>query len=105
MKDEAYVVNLDDHKSKGPYWIALYMNGNYMAYFNSFGSEHVPEEIKRFIIIKNIITYVFRIQAYGSIMCEHFCIGFIDFMFKARSLADFANLLKTEKMKRMTKQF
>lgn len=69
MKDEAYVVNLDDHNSKGPYWIALYMNGNDMAYFNSFGSEHVPEEVKRFVIIKNIITYIFRIQAYDSIMC------------------------------------
>ena len=78
------------------------MNGNSVTYFDSFRVEYIPEEIKRFISNKNI-TNIFRMQAYDSIMCRYFCIGFIDFLFKGKSLADFTNLLKTEKMKRMTK--
>ena len=30
-------------------------------------------------------------QAYDSIMCKYFCIGFIDFMLKGKSLLDYAN--------------
>ena len=92
------VKNLDEFKSIGAHWIHLYVNGNngsasYDAvYFDSFGVEHIPKEIKRFIGNKNIITNVYRIQAYNSIMCGYFCIGFIDFMRKVKKLLDFKNL-------------
>ena len=55
-------------------------SNNDITYFNSFGLEHIPKDIKAFIDIKNIKEYIFRIQAYDSIMCRYFCIGFIDFM-------------------------
>ena len=51
IKEGAYVINLDEYKSTGTYWITLYMNGNngrasYDAiYFDSFGVEHIPKEI------------------------------------------------------------
>ena len=48
----------------------------------SFGVEHIPKEIKKFIGNKNIITNICRIQAYDSIMCGYFCNRFIDFMLK-----------------------
>ena len=51
----------------------------------------VPEEIMKFIDNKNIITNIFRIQGYDSIMCGYFCIGFINLMFKGNSLTDFTN--------------
>ena len=35
---------------------------------------------------------IYRIQAYDSIMCGYFCIGFIDFMLKGKSLLDYTNL-------------
>ena len=41
---------------------------------------------------KNIITNIHRIQPYVLIMCEYFCIGFIDFMLKGKSLLDYTNL-------------
>ena len=41
---------------------------------------------------RNIKTNIFRIKAYDSIMCEYFCIAFIDFMFKRKSLTDYTNL-------------
>ena len=28
------------------YWIAWYVNGNDVIYFESFGVEHIPKEIK-----------------------------------------------------------
>ena len=46
----------------------------------------------KFIDNKNIITNIFRIQAYDSIMCGYFCIGLINFMFTGNSLTDFTNL-------------
>ena len=92
IKDKAYVINLDEFKSIETHWIALYVNGIDIIYFDSFGVEHIPKEIKKFIGNKNIITNIYRIQAYNSIMCGYFCIGFIDFMLKGKSLLDYTNL-------------
>ena len=68
------------------------MNANNIIYFDNFGVEHIPKEIKKFIGNKNMITNIYRIQAYDSIMCGYFCIGFIDFMLKGKSLLDYTNL-------------
>ena len=92
IKDGAYVINLDEHSDIGTHWIALYVNTKTVTYFGSFGVGHIPKEIKKIINNKNIIANIFRIQAYDSIMCRYFCIGFIDFMFKGNSLTDFTNL-------------
>ena len=67
------------------------MNNN-VSYFDSFGVEHVPKEIKAFVNYKNIKTNIFRIQVYDSVMCGYFYIGFIDFMFKGVTLTEFTNL-------------
>ena len=63
-KNGTYVIKLDKYKSLGAHWIALYVNGNngsasYDAtYFESFGVEHIPKEIKNFIENKNIIISI-----------------------------------------------
>ena len=69
------------------------MNANNIIYFDSFGVKHIPKQIKKLIENKNIITNIYRIQAYDSIMCGYFCIGFVDFMLKGKSLLDYTNLL------------
>ena len=46
-------------------------------FFDSFGDEHVPKEIKKFVWNKNIIANIFQVQANDSIMRGYFCIGFI----------------------------
>ena len=85
IKDGAYIINLDEFQSIGTHWIALYVNNNNnnnnnnVTYFDSFGVEYIPKEIKKFIIHENIITNVNRIKQYDSIMCGYFCIGFTDF--------------------------
>ena len=48
---------------------------------------------------KNIITNIFRIQAYDSIMCG-FCIGFINFMFNGNSLPDYTSLFSPNDLKK-----
>ena len=50
------------------------------------------QKLKKVIGSKNIIINIYRIQAYNSIMCGYFCIGFIDFMLKGKSLVDYKNL-------------
>ena len=45
-KDGAYIINLDEFKSIENYWIALYVNGKNIIYFDSFGVEHIPRVIK-----------------------------------------------------------
>ena len=54
IKDGAYVINLDDYSDIGTHWIALYVLNNDATYFDSFGVEHIPKEIKAFIDNKNI---------------------------------------------------
>ena len=51
----AYVINLNGFKSIGTHWITLYVNGNNIIYFYSFGVEHIPKEVKKFIGNKDII--------------------------------------------------
>ena len=81
INNGAYVINLDVYADVCTHWIALYVKNNEVIYFDSFGVEHVPKEIKRF-----------RIQADNSIMCGYFCIGFIDFLFAAKRLINSTSL-------------
>ena len=60
--------------------------------FNSFGVEHIPEEIKEFIENKKIKANIFRVQANNSVMCGYICIRFIDFMLADKKLTDYTNM-------------
>ena len=92
IQDGANVVNLDEYADVGTHWITLFCNRNEIVYFDSFGVEHVPEEIKEFVGNKNIKANIFRVQANNSVMCGYFCIGFIDFMLAGKKLTDFTSL-------------
>ena len=74
IRDGAYVIALDEYSDIGTHWVALYVKNNDIIYFDSFGVEHIPKEIIKFIGRKNVIANIFRIQAYDSIMCGYFCI-------------------------------
>ena len=90
IKDGTYVINLDEYADVGTHWIALFCNRNEIVYFDSFGVEHIPEEIKKFIGNKNIKANIFRVQANNSVMCGYFCIGFIDFMLAGKKFVEHA---------------
>ena len=63
------------------------------TYFDNFGVEHIPKEIKKFIGNKNIITNIYRMQAYDSIMCR------LDF----KSLLHYPNLVSPNKYEKNDK--
>ena len=50
IKDGAYIINHDEYADVGTDWITLFCNGNDTVYFDSFGVEHVPKEIKNLIL-------------------------------------------------------
>ena len=86
----------------------MYVHNNNVTYFDSFGVEHIPKEIKAFISRtsssafhnKNITTNTFRIQAYDLIMCGYFCIEFIDFMLAGKTLTEYTNILSPNNFKK-----
>ena len=85
----------------GTHWIALFCNKNTVIYFDTFGVEHVPEEIKEFIGNKNIKANIFRVQANDSVMCGYLCIGFIDFILAGKKLAGYTNLFSPHDFKKI----
>ena len=101
-KKGAYVINLDEYENTGTHWIALFIKTNEVIYFDSFAIEHISKEINTFIgneqsssakaRNKEIKANIFRIQAYDSIMCGYFCIEFINYMLKGKTLLDYTNL-------------
>ena len=78
IKDGACVINLHEYADVSTHWITLCVSNHDIIYFDSFGAEYVPKEIKKLIGNKNIKTKIFRIQANNSVMCGNLCIGFID---------------------------
>ena len=101
IKKGAYVINLDEYKNTGTYWVFLFVKTTEVIYFDSFGIEHIPKEIKKFIgSNKKIKANIFRIQAYDLIMCGYFCIEFITYMLKGKTLLDYTNLFSPNDFKK-----
>ena len=91
-QDGGYVVNLDDMGQSGTHWVAIFINDDRATYFDSFGVEHLPEEVKRFLVNKDLHVNIFRVQPARSVLCGYYGIKFLDFMFDGKSLMDFTNM-------------
>ena len=100
IKNGAYVINLDEYHDIGTRWVALYVNNKIVTYVDSSGVEHIAKEIMKFIARKKIIANIYRMQAYDSIICGYFCIGFINFMFNIKSLKDYTDLFSPNDLKK-----
>ena len=88
IKDGVYVINLDEYADTGTHWIVLFCKKNEIIYFDSFGVEHISEEIKEFIGNENIKANIFRVQ------------GFINFMLAGKTLINFTNLFSLHDFKK-----
>ena len=99
IKDGTFVINLGEYESIENHWIALFANDNKLTYFDSFRVEHIAKEIRN----KYIITNIFRIQVFDSILCEYFCIGFIDFMLKGKTLSEYKNIFSPNDYEKINK--
>ena len=70
--------------------------------------EHIPKEINKLIgskelgsaVNNDIKRSIFRIQAYDSIMCGYFCIEFINYILKGKTLLDYTNLFSPNDFKK-----
>ena len=113
IKKGVYVINLDEYENTGTHWVALFVKPKYTVYFDSFGIVHIPKEINKFICSKaldfvighavgnnDIKSNIFGIQAYDSIMCGYFCIEFINYMLKGKTLLDYTNLFSPNDVKK-----
>ena len=100
IKKEAYVINLDEYKNTGTHWVSLFVKTNEVIYFDSFGIEHIPNEIDKFTGNRNIISNIVRLQTYDSIMCGYYCIEFINYMLKGKTLLDYTNLFSPNDFKK-----
>ena len=96
IKKGAYVINLDEYENMSMHWVSLFVKPKYTVYFDSFGREHIPKEISKFI--NNDIKI--NMQAYDSIMCGCFCIKFINYMLKGKTLLDYTNLFSPNNFKK-----
>ena len=63
----------------------MYVNAKNVTYFDNFGVEDIPKEIRLFIGNKNIIRNIYRIPTFDLIMCGYFCVGFTVFIIVARN--------------------
>ena len=104
-KGGAYIINLDEYPNVGTHWIALFCRKNEIIYFNSFGVEYIPEQIKEFIKEfpenKSTKTNISRVQEDNSIMCGYFSIGFIDFVLAGKKSTDYTYLFSPHDLKKM----
>ena len=91
---------IDEYADVGTYWIALFCNRNEIVYFDSFGVEHIPKEIKEFVANKKIKANIFRVQANNSVICGYFCMGFIDFISTGRKLNDYTDFFSPHDFKK-----
>ena len=100
IKDGTYAIKFDEFKSIVTRWISLYIDNYNVTYFDSFGVEHIPKEMKKLIRNKNV-TNIYRIQPYNSIICRYICIGFIDLM--SKGLLEYTNLFSLMIKRRIIK--
>ena len=49
IKDGEYIINLEEYKSIGVHWIALYVTAEIVTCFDSFRVEHIPKANRKFI--------------------------------------------------------
>ena len=95
-----YVINLNDKKSKGTHWFSLFINKIKAIYFDSFGTEYIPQEALNKIKDKAITHKIFRIRHNESNMCRFYCITFIEYILAGKTLLDYTNLFSPNDCKK-----
>ena len=93
IKDGAYVTNLEEYADVGTHFVTeMKLFISTVLVLNMF--------LKKFIGNKNIKANIFRVQANNSVMCEYFCIGFIDFILAGKKLTDFTSIFSPYNFKK-----
>ena len=80
-------------------WLMLIMGLPYMLLpiLTVLVLKHIPKEIKSSIGSRNLLTNIFRVKAYNSVICGYFCIGFTDHILAGKTLIDNTSLFLSHK--------
>ena len=90
------MINHDDKKNKATHWVSSFIVKNMHVYFDSFGIEHIPQEVLPKIKDKPITHKIFRMRVDDSIMCQFYCITFIEYMLVGKFSLDSTNFIFSE---------
>ena len=105
VKDGAHVINLDEYADIGTHWIAFYVVNNNVTCSERFGIEHIEKKKKKnwktYCKKKKVLTNIYRIQAYDSVIYGYFSVGVIDITLKGRSLTGFTIIVSPNNKKNM----
>jgi hypothetical protein len=80
-----YIINLDSSDNNGTHWVAYIYRKDTSLYFDSFGIIP-PSEIIDYSKSNKILYNNFIIQEKYSVLCGWYCIDFINFMMKSKTL-------------------
>ena len=103
VNNGVYLINIDDKKSKGTNRISIFIVRNTVAYFDSFGVEHIPQEVLKKTKHKSITHNIFRMQDNDFIKWEFYCMTFVGYMLAGKALLDYINLFSMNDCKRRDK--
>ena len=98
-----YVINLDNKQCKGIDWVSLFIDRNRGMYFESFGTDYIPQEVVNKVNNKSITHSIFRVQFDDPIVCGFYCITFINCMIPGKRLLDCTNLFCSNSHKKKDK--
>ena len=90
------MINLDYKQSKETHLV----DGNTAVHFGSFRIEYITQEVLNKIKDKSITHNIFRIQSDVSIMCEFYCIAFIEYMIAEKTLLSYTSLFSPNNYKK-----
>ena len=99
IKKGAYVINLDEYTDIGTYWIALFVKPKYTVYFDSFGVEHIPKEIKNLLVI-NTLNQIYLGYKHMIQLCLVIFVLSLLTMFDGKIFIDFTSLFSPHVFKK-----
>ena len=70
----------------------MFIDRNTAVYCDSFGNENIPQTALNIIKNKSVTHNIFRIQDNGFIMCGFYCIAFVEYILKGKTLLNYINL-------------
>ena len=69
-----------------------FIAGNTAVYFDSFGTDYIPQEVLNKIRDKQITHNIFRTQDNDSIMRGFYCIVLIEYMLARKNILDYTRI-------------
>ena len=89
--NKSLIFNLENSDKSGSHWVGLSRKNNDIFVFDSFGVDHIPNNLYKIYKNYNIITNIYKIQDISSNLCGMFCVLFC--LYKVDSKNKFISFL------------